>query len=87
MNNAAPSFTKALEPEVTTELVTENIVVSEDKPVEEIGNPTLAIIIEEIKALRKEILEIKKGKNELPKVEEDPEQNEKIRKTSERISF
>ena len=76
-----------MEPEVTTELVTENIVVSEDKPVEEIGNPTLAIIIEEIKALRKEILEIKKGKNELPKVEEDPEQNEKIRKTSERISF
>lgn len=87
LNQTAPSITKVQETQSTVEEKKE-----ETKPSSEISekdnlNPTLEIIIEQIKELRVELAELKKERKQIPEVNEDPVQNEKIRKASEEYLF
>ena len=88
VNQSTIPITKVEEPEIKHGPKKE----AEEKTVEEprsseSHNPTLDLIIDQIKELRNEISELKRERNEMPDFIEDLVHNEKIRKASEEYLF
>ena len=88
-NHSIPPITKVAESKIKEETKAEVLssLVIEESKIAETENPTLELIVEQIKELRKEIAELKKGKAEIPEIIEDAELNEKIRKASEEYLY
>jgi len=87
INQKAPSFIKVPEPQSNMQAKKEETKPTHETKTDGNINPTLELIVEQIKELRKELAELKKERKEIPEFDEDPIENEKIRKASEEYLF